>query len=244
MALQARKLWLPFHAGCVLALFSSSLQAQINISKYQPINQAAEHFFFDRFADAIAVLQPFLDSTVVEQPEYVLACELLAFSFYSLQDAKATEAIREILSRNIHTEADTNLFKPEYVKFFRFEKARLVGRGRIGSNPSGANVFINDRFAGKAPIDTLLLAGAYEIRVESEGYRRIRRSFLIQGGSGIDFVFELSRKSRNWRLYAIGGAGLLTGATVAFLGRGSEEGPAAPTLLGEPPALPPPPNRN
>jgi len=46
-------------------------------------------------------------------------------------------------------------------------------------------------------------------------------------------------------LYAIGGAGLVTGATIAFFGKGGQaEGPTGPSLLGEPPALPPPPNRN
>jgi hypothetical protein len=230
-----------FIFACWLALiFNSPLSAQINLSKYQPINEAAEDLYFERFQAAINTLRPFLDSAAVEELDQILAYQVLAFSLYSLQDGAASEVIRRALSLDIYADVDSNLFQKEYVKFFRYEKTRAVGKVQIRSNPPGASVFIGDTFIGVSPIDTLLLAGQYDFRLEQKDYRPKRRTESIQGGLVINnLVYDLAPKGKNLKWYAAGGA-LLAGGTIYFLTNTNNEATTEPVLpdLKDPPPVP------
>jgi len=186
--------------------------------------QAANLFFRDRFDQAIAAMNNLLASPSLDRRSQILAYQFLAFSYYTLEDGKANTLIRKVLEQDLHAEADPVIFKSDYIKFFRYQKAQNLGRVQIDSRPSGARVLINNKSAGVTPIDTLLLSGQYDFRLEREGFRPKQEVYLIQGGQETisrTIALERNPKFKNLRWYAAGGA-LLAGGTIYFLTKKDE----------------------
>jgi len=192
-------------------------------SKHPELQKAADHFYDKQYGKASHTIQTFLDSVVIESPDEILAYQYLAFSYYKLKDPQADVTIRQALARNIHTEGDSAWFAQEYRDFFGYTKAKLVGRVRIMSTPFGARLFINEKFVGATPIDTLLLTGKYNLRLEQEGYRSTLEPYVVQGGnSSWSTTLTPAPKRRNLKWYATSGA-LLTGGAVYFIVKGKEK---------------------
>jgi len=220
-------------AGAML-LSVPSLQAQFPDNPQ--FQEAFDAFVRERFEPAIATMTAFLSVPSLDQQSQIVAYQLIAFSYYSLNDGKASATIRQILEIDIRTEADPNLFKPIYTKFFSYQKAQEVGEVQLRSNPPGAAVFLGDTFIGTAPLDTLLLANNYDFRLELPGYRPKGVTQPIRGGPNT-LEYELAPRGRSLKWYAAGGA-LLAGGAV-YLVANKKEKTAAFSDLPEPPTIPP-----
>ncbi len=58
----------------------------------------------------------------------------------------------------------------------------VFGTISVGSSPSGANVFINDRFAGTTPLSHSIAAGRHEVRIELSGHQTYRETVTLRAG--------------------------------------------------------------
>ncbi len=57
----------------------------------------------------------------------------------------------------------------------------LRGTISISSNPSNANVYINERFVGTTPYETKVFKGKYEIRISKDGFEEYSATVDIKG---------------------------------------------------------------
>lgn len=106
-------------------------------------------------------------------------------------------------------------------------KVRLLERGAprlvLRSEPSGAEVWIDGRLAGRTPLEQEVTAGAHELRMELRGYATERRQVTAVAGTQETLELALReqrgpRRSGLWR--GLGGAavGLGTGMIGAGVG--------------------------
>jgi tetratricopeptide (TPR) repeat protein len=67
----------------------------------------------------------------------------------------------------------------------------------ISSEPNGAEVFINDRTAGKTPLVLAQQTGVVDVRIRKEGYRDYRERRALDSGSitGISAMLNADRKT-------------------------------------------------
>ena len=89
---------------------------------------------------------------------------------------------REVKSvRSDSTEASYNLWK---------SRQQLVINTVITSNPSGANLFIDDKPAGKTPYQGNLFIGSHKLRIEKDGIK-IEKIAEVKEGGETSFSLEL-----------------------------------------------------
>jgi len=209
------------------------LRAQSVLAKYQELKPAADYFFDDQFQQTIAAMQKILEGATLDRQGKIVALQFLAFSYYSLEDGKARPLIRQILELDVRSQADPNLFWQDYTKFFNFEKTQNLRQVRLNSDPRGARLYVKDRLLGVAPIDTVLLSGEYNVRVEKENYRAAQETYVIEGGQEIfDRVLKLERAKSKLRWYT--GGVLVTGGAVYLLVNNKEKTKELPELPGPP----------
>ena len=157
--LPERFLALPLFLGFMLVGISS-LHAQF--PQYPDLEQAATDFYLEKFDQAAESFKQSLtaDTTQLGSQDQILAYQFLTFSYYALRAAEAEKLIRQILELDINAAVDTTLFEQKYSSWFDYERAQLVGQVRLLSNPLDANVYINNKYVGTTPIDTLMLAAS------------------------------------------------------------------------------------
>jgi hypothetical protein len=68
----------------------------------------------------------------------------------------------------------------------------VFGTIAVRSSPSGANVFINDRFAGTTPLSHSTTAGRHEVRLELSGYETYRETVTLRPGETVRVSASLS----------------------------------------------------
>jgi len=68
----------------------------------------------------------------------------------------------------------------------------VFGTIAVRSSPSGANVFINDRFAGTTPLSHSIAAGRHEVRIELTGHQTFRETVTLRGGETVRVSASLS----------------------------------------------------
>ncbi|HEU0035304.1 MAG TPA: PEGA domain-containing protein [Kofleriaceae bacterium] len=69
---------------------------------------------------------------------------------------------------------------------------KSVGRLRILTTPTGANVMINGFLAGKTPLDTEVEVGETVLRIELGGYQAFEQTITVEGGKTATISRELA----------------------------------------------------
>jgi hypothetical protein len=66
---------------------------------------------------------------------------------------------------------------------------------RVTTEPEGARVFVDGRFAGTTPVDVELQDGEHSIRIAKQGWREVLRTITAQSGRSEDLHVDLERLS-------------------------------------------------
>jgi hypothetical protein len=110
----------------------------------------------------------------------------------------------------------------------RFARARAeVGALRVSVNVTGADVTLNDRAIGKAPVqgEVFVSPGVVTVRATAQGYEPAQRTVTLAKGGAADVALTLAAPRRSIVpgavLGGVAGAALVTGA--ALLGAGAAQ---------------------
>jgi len=87
------------------------------------------------------------------------------------------------------------------VTFFYVQRAiSLEGKVNIQSNPSGANVYLNNVYKGKTPLSLSLTEGSYRVLLQLEGYKDYETVIIVEANKEKDYNFTLSPKYGDLRI--------------------------------------------
>jgi PEGA domain len=93
--------------------------------------------------------------------------------------------------------------------------ARAPARFVIRTRPHGAAIQIDDKPAGKTPVDLSLAAGPHHMSIEREGFSPLDRSFIVTSGVDETLDLELVRLPSPFPFRAAGWAALTAGTLLA-----------------------------
>ncbi|MCX7846381.1 MAG: PEGA domain-containing protein, partial [Dictyoglomaceae bacterium] len=78
------------------------------------------------------------------------------------------------------------------VTYFFVQEMVTQGRVKINSNPSRAQVYINNDYKGNTPITLTLSEGSYRVLVKLEGYKDYETTIIVEGNREKEYNFNLS----------------------------------------------------
>ncbi|MCS7201441.1 MAG: PEGA domain-containing protein [Dictyoglomus sp.] len=78
------------------------------------------------------------------------------------------------------------------VTYFYVQEVITQGRVKINSNPSRAQVYINNDYKGNTPLTLTLSEGSYRVLVRLEGYRDYETNIIVEGNREKEYTFNLS----------------------------------------------------
>ncbi|MBN1272940.1 MAG: PEGA domain-containing protein [Candidatus Aminicenantes bacterium] len=125
-------------------------------------------------------------------------------------------AVRELIVYDYYRELDKSICPRRYLEFFQ-EIKKEYGVLRINSNPSGAEVFIDEKnqAAGQTPLVVGYREGTATFRLKKEKAEKKETLRVRAGQETQSPIYKL--KKRSSLLYIIGGAVLAGGGTAAVL---------------------------
>lgn len=129
----------------------------------------------------------------------------------NLFPGKKLEALRpgETLEKNIE-KAMKNVEKilieekkeawVQKVTYFYVQEAVTQGRVKINSNPSNAQVYINNNYRGNTALSLILPEGSYRVLVKMEGYKDYETTIIVEGNREKEYNFTLSPRYGDLRI--------------------------------------------
>lgn len=102
---------------------------------------------------------------------------------------KIVENALENLQKTLRKEEGKNW--AQSVTFFYVQEQQVRSKINIYSNPSGAEVYVNDKYEGNTPLTLSLLPGNYRITLKKEGYEDYYTNIVVQEGRDRDYTFNL-----------------------------------------------------
>lgn len=78
------------------------------------------------------------------------------------------------------------------VTYFYVQEIVSQGRVKINSNPSKAQVYVNNTYRGNTPITLTLPEGSYRVLVKLEGYKDYETTIIVEGNREKEYTFNLS----------------------------------------------------
>jgi len=88
------------------------------------------------------------------------------------------------------------------VTYFYVQEVQQKSKININSKPSGAQVYVNDKYQGDTPLSLMLSAGNYRITLKKEGYEDYNTNIVVQEGRDRDYTFNLKAAYGNLRIEA------------------------------------------
>ncbi len=86
------------------------------------------------------------------------------------------------------------------VTYFYVQEAQVRSKINIYSNPSGAQVYLNDEYQGTTPLTLMLLPGNYRVTLKKEGYLDYSTNIVVQEGRDREYTFNLQPAYGNLRI--------------------------------------------
>jgi len=86
------------------------------------------------------------------------------------------------------------------VTYFYVQEEIIQGKVKINSNPSNAQVYVNNEFKGKTPLSLTLPEGSYRVLVKMDGYRDYQTTIIIEGNREKEYTFNLQPKYGDLRI--------------------------------------------
>ncbi len=86
------------------------------------------------------------------------------------------------------------------VTYFYVQEAIIQGRVKINSNPSRAQVYINNKYEGLTPLSLTLPEGSYRVLAKLEGYRDYETTLIVEGNREKEYTFNLSPRYGDLRI--------------------------------------------
>lgn len=111
---------------------------------------------------------------------------------------KVIEKALENLQKTLRKEEGKNW--AQSVTFFYVQEQQIRSKINIYSNPSGAQVYINDKYEGNTPLTLSLLPGNYRVVLKKEGYEDYYTNIVVQEGRDRDYTFNLRPAYGNLRI--------------------------------------------
>jgi hypothetical protein len=93
--------------------------------------------------------------------------------------------------------------------------ARAPARFVIRTHPHGAAITIDEKPAGKTPVDLTLAAGPHHMRIEREGFSSLDRPFIVTSGVDETLDLDMVRLPSSFPFRAAGWTALAAGVLVA-----------------------------
>ncbi len=86
------------------------------------------------------------------------------------------------------------------VTYFYVQEIVTQGRVKINSNPSRAQVYINNEYKGLTPLSLILPEGSYRVLAKLEGYKDYETTIIVEGNKEKEYTFNLSPRYGNLRI--------------------------------------------
>ncbi|MFN3699613.1 MAG: PEGA domain-containing protein, partial [Dictyoglomus sp.] len=111
---------------------------------------------------------------------------------------KVIEKALENLQKTLRKEEGKNW--AQSVTFFYVQEQQVRSKIDIYSNPSEAQVYINDKYEGITPLSVMLLPGNYRVTLKKEGYEDYNTNIVVQEGRDRSYTFNLKPAYGNLRI--------------------------------------------
>jgi PEGA domain. len=112
---------------------------------------------------------------------------------------KSIEKALETLQKSLRKE-EGKTWAQKVTYFYVQQEVQSKSKINIYSNPSGAQVYLNDQLQGNTPITLMLYPGNYRITLKKEGYEDYLTNIVVQEGRDRDYTFNLKPVYGNLRV--------------------------------------------
>jgi len=112
---------------------------------------------------------------------------------------KSIEKALETLQKSLKKE-EGKTWAQKVTYFYVQQEVQSKSKINIYSNPSGAQVYLNDQLQGNTPITLMLYPGNYRITLKKEGYEDYLTNIVVQEGRDRDYTFNLKPVYGNLRV--------------------------------------------
>jgi hypothetical protein len=226
-------------AGALFTPVGSETPEDINIStRFDEVVSLRSQ---GEYAKAAEILRDILAEGMRAEDISRRAYNYLVITAWDAEDREsAIELAREALLLYPDLDADRIAFPPKLNALYEEVRAEIFGSLHVEADPESCEVFLDDEYLGKTPIELLYVPiGTYELVLKKHGHRDYSKTLSIKPGTEhrIEDIRLSAVRSWWWWAWRVGGAvAVLVGA--GFIAAGSEEGGNGNPPLARPPDPP------
>jgi hypothetical protein len=160
------------------------------------LKEGKQDYVEGRFEEAIEKLTLALN-LLTDKDKLIDANIHIGLCYFALGNKeKAKEQLIELLKLNPGQRLDPLYYPPDFISLLDEAKVGILGQLKVESDPSIAQVFVDDKFVGVTPIELAeIAAGEHSLKIVKQGYKEREETFVLKAGEKKTVTVSLEKET-------------------------------------------------
>ncbi|NIM11775.1 MAG: PEGA domain-containing protein [Candidatus Aminicenantes bacterium] len=166
------------------------------------LKEADENYQNGRFKEAIIIYESVIqrlnekkELVKTKQKLFQIMVSLALTHFTIRENDKARAQLEKLLALNPHQELDPEYYPPKFINLFEEAKKNVLASLEITSEPTEADIYINDKKVGKTPFKKeKFVAGDYRLKAQLKGYAAKEEQVTVKAARANQFHLQLEKE--------------------------------------------------